>query len=155
MVVLGNHPNVAVVDDQDFATVSGKRWYLSPGGYVMRSERGRIFYLHRVVLDAPAGVQVDHINGNALDNRRCNLRLCTQSLNNANKASVSASGFRGVYRDKTHRGARVWRAMIGKGRTKKNLGSYATPEDAARAYDREARTRFGEFARLNFPGEAA
>jgi hypothetical protein len=110
--------------------------------------------MHRVIMNAPAGVQVDHANGDRLDNRRSNLRLCDQTLNNANRRAgkPSRSGFRGVYFDNNSAAhPSPWLAEIQVRRVRIRLGHHATPEIAARAYDRAARDAFGLFARLNFP----
>lgn len=106
--------------------------------------------MHREIMVAPSGQYVDHVNGNKLDNRRENLRMCSNSQNMANRRAprVNRSGFKGVHffkRDGT------WRAAITQDYKTKHIGYYATPEEAARAYDIKARELFGEFAQLNFP----
>ncbi len=111
---------------------------------------GRTIYLHRLVMAAPEGVEVDHVNGNPLDNRRANLRLATRSQNAANRPSYRGSSrFKGVCRANTQ--SPRWRAWIlfeGKSRY---LGSYHSEDEAARAYDAAAYEQWGEFAHLNFP----
>lgn len=97
----------------------------------------------------PAG-DVDHINRDKADNRWCNLRLATRSQNSANVAKAARRGesdYLGVTFDKS-RGK--WRAQIRIGGRKVNLGRYADPIEAARAYDEAACMEFGEFAELNF-----
>jgi len=91
---------------------------------------------------------IDHIDGNGLDNRRQNLRPANESTNGANRAisSNNTSGFKGVVRSRTK-----WGAVITPSGRKVWLGTFLTPEDAARAYDAAAAVYFGEFARLNFP----
>lgn len=93
---------------------------------------------------------VDHINGDGLDNRRANLRAATPAQNAANQrlSSRSTSGFKGV----TRQGSR-WRAYIAPGGRTLWLGTFDSPEAAARAYDEAAIEHFGEFARTNFPRE--
>ena len=115
----------------------------SPGG----TKRESTLSMHRFIMDAPKGMQVDHINGNGLDNRKCNLRICTKSDNAKNRRlnKNSKSGFKGVSPRKSKKSP--WVAQIS-GRL---IGYYDDPEEAAKAYDEEAKKEYGEFARLNFP----
>lgn len=105
-------------------------------------------YLHRRLLCAPAAQLVDHINGDGLDNRRLNLRFCSQSGNARNRrANANAtSRFKGIYA----RNAR-WAARIKVDSRDIHLGVFGTDLEAARAYDAAALKYFGEFACLNFP----
>jgi hypothetical protein len=91
---------------------------------------------------------VDHRNGDGLDNRRANLRPASVSENAMNRglAANNTSGFKGVSRKRNR-----WQAAIKLDGNTRYLGMFATPEEAARAYDAAAREFFGEFARLNFP----
>lgn len=152
---------VALVDDADYEWLSQWKWHVAKNKshatpYAHRAivgTHGKKLLMARAILDAPAGLCVDHINGNTLDNRRCNLRLATVSQNTANRHAVrpSSSPFTGVSWNKQRS---MWKAQIehmGKGQY---LGLFADEEDAARAYDAAARLHFGEFAKLNFPQEA-
>lgn len=144
--------SVCQVDAADVAVLSAQRWHLS------KRKDGRVYvvghvhsgykltYLHRFLLNAPAGVFVDHINGDALDNRRSNLRLCTATQNAINSRRKSPSGFRGVFK----RGA-SWTASIMVDGAARYLGCYPTAEEGARVYDGAAARLHGEFAVLNFP----
>lgn len=104
-------------------------------------------------MQAPDGMQTDHINGDRLDNRRANLRICN-GMENARNRGVSArhieipSRYKGV---SWERRAARWQAQIGCDGKKFHLGLFATEEEAARAYDAKARELHGDFARLNFP----
>lgn len=142
----------ALVDAKDFASVSGYTWF-NKSGYAVRSvrkgEKGyvgrkktRMILMHRSILRPPAGMMVDHKNGNRLDNRRSNLRAATDPQNSFNRRPLSATGYKGVYRYKRYN---KWRAEI----QKKFLGIFDSPEEAAEAYNVEAFRRFGSFAWLN------
>ncbi len=83
-----------IVDDEDFEKVSEYSWHFFGAGYIGRSkhlgyfngkQKNKMLYLHRFLTDAPDGQEVDHINGDRLDNRKSNLRFSTRSQNNANK----------------------------------------------------------------------
>jgi hypothetical protein len=148
-----------LVDFSDMEMLSGFAWRYSPRGYVMgysgggRGSRNQT-YMHRVIMLPDPEQVVDHVNGDPLDNRRANLRLCTYSINNANVGLPvsNTSGFRGVsWYMRTGR----WRAMISRENYQVGLGYYDNPLDAARAYDAAARELYGEFARLNFADEVA
>lgn len=127
--------------------VSPDKWYAR--GWV----KGREVYLHRFLSNTTGKDVVDHINGDGLDNRSENLRVCSHSQNIANRMDVqvnNSTGFSGVILSRNgkrfiaqlkHRGKRIY------------LGVFDSPEDAARARDRKAIEIWGEFAFLNFPKE--
>lgn len=134
---------VAIIDDEDAALVAGFKWSFHASGYACR-DKGRIL-LHRVIAGAPDGVEVDHVNGDGLDNRRVNLRQCVHAdRKNTKKHKDNVSGFKGV---SWHKAAGKWAAKI----RNKHLGLFTSKEEAARAYDAAAKILFGEFASLNFP----
>lgn len=138
---------VAVVDDEDYEMlVRGSRWCVSDG-YAFNAARGR---MHRVILNAPAGVMVDHINGDKLDNRKENLRLCTNSTNQANrKTRRGVSKFKGVVLERRKNGRVFWKATIVFEGKAEYLGSFATDLEAAAAYNIAAVAKFGDFADIN------
>lgn len=113
------------------------------------NQDGKTIYLYRHILKADEGIVVDHINGNPLDNRKSNLRLCSQAENcyNSAKRSGAKSKYKGVsIRDE----AKPFRARLHKDGKEYHLGSFETEIEAAIAYDVKAKEMFGEFARLNF-----
>lgn len=119
--------------------------------YVRAQINGTNTYLHRAIMSASKGQEVDHINGDGLDNSRGNLRVATRSQNCANRRSYNPkSGFRGVYPQSF---GVTWRARIMVNKKFINGGNFSTPEEAARRYDELALENFGEFAVLNFPKE--
>lgn len=140
----GKHGRTALLDDCDFDRASKMTWYLNVHGYAQEAKRGTL--LHRMVMDAPLGVQVDHINGDKLDNRRENLRLCNNAQNARNQVRriTGQSTYKGVRRN-----GKRWQAQIGALGIHKTLGTYSTEEEAALAYNAAARHHFGAFASLN------
>ena len=144
----------AIVDAADFEWLNRHRWQTTGGttGYVRSTIRGKNVFMHRLIMNPPAGMVVDHINGNRQDNRRGNLRVCTQAENLRNRRSCrGTSRFKGVHWNAK---IRKWVASICLNRKIMHLGYFDDEIEAARAYDRKARELFGPFAYLNFPGPA-
>ena len=100
----------------------------------------------------PKGMATDHINGDGLDNRKQNLRICThaENLRNRRLGKNNTSGYKGVSWHKLHK---LWYAHISHNKKLMSLGYFKDKEEAAKAYDRKAIELFGEFAKLNFPIE--
>lgn len=151
-ISLTNSDLVALVDDEDYGEVAKHRWRLD------RHTSGRTYVcttnklsLHRFLLpDAPN--HIDHINGNGLDNRRCNLREATARENAGNTGPyvTNTSGYKGVHIAKAKRHhRRPWRATIRCYKTKTHLGSFQHAYQAALAYNIRAKEVFGSFAYLN------
>lgn len=87
-IVIGkatNTGNEFIVDLEDFAKIKDLSWYESSVGYMHHKGQGKVLQLHRIITNAPEGMVVDHINHNKLDNRKSNLRICTQAENCQNR----------------------------------------------------------------------
>lgn len=147
-----NHGQAALVDDDDYEELRRYRWSALPrqsgGYYAHRSSGGRVIYMHRVLAGAHGGEIVDHINHQTLDNRRANLRRCTNAQNQANrqKGTGYTSRYKGVSWNTKQA---CWVAFIKVDRKSQCLGVFSDEESAAAAYDVAARKLFGEFACLN------
>jgi len=148
---------VALVDDDDYDLLVQWKWYAQVGkdgracAYRTSSRvdgKTKTLYMHRVVMKAPDGKVVDHRDGNALNNQKCNLRICfnTENLRNRGKSKINTSGYCGVVKNGKGFIARIM--VYNKGYC---LGTYKTAIEAAYAYDIAAEKYHGEFAKLNFP----
>jgi len=141
----------ALVDAEDYERLSKHKWHVTGGRagyYAARKVNGRTMTMHREILNVPAGMVCDHKNHNTLDNRKCNLRICTPAQNAQNKRprEGGTSRYKGV---SWHKDKSKWRAVIcHRGRTI-HIGYYDYQADAAIAYDDRAIELFGEFACLN------
>jgi len=148
---------VALVDDSDFDDLNRVKWFAVKSRntyYAMRKclfggERHNM-QMHRQITSTPCGLQTDHRNGNGLDNRRSNLRICTHSENCQNRRcdpKKFSSCFKGVH---WHKRDRKWYTKIRQNGKQVHLGSFDSEIEAAKAYDRKAIELFGGFACLNF-----
>jgi hypothetical protein len=150
----------AILDLQDYYRYGRYKWCLGGHADKFYATRGqidgpdeiKIVRLHRLIMNAPKGLLVDHRNGNSLDDRRSNLRLATVSENqcNSRKRKNATSKYRGVCFCKEKQ---KWLAQIVKAGKKRFLGYFKSEIEAAKVYDEAARKLHGEFARLNFPEE--
>lgn len=148
---------VTLVDDDVYEWASQFKWRAlkcKRGRYCAVRESPRklgrqTLYLHREIMHPPEDMQIDHINGDALDNRRENLRVCTCSQNGQGfkrKIVGVTSTFRGVSWFKRDQN---WKAQIMLNGHKRHIGYFNGEEDAARAYNKAAKELFGEFAQMN------
>jgi len=156
-----NHGKQAIVDDEDYGWLNQWKWTYDKRkltGYVYRRQAckgtgknyvGHI-YMHRFILEAPEGLEVDHINHDGLDNRRSNLRLCTHKQNCWNHRDQGAEKCVGAHPN-TQNGK--WIAAIVIDGKSHRLGSFDSQETAARAYNMAASDSRGEFASLNDVGD--
>ncbi len=159
----------AVVDDENYQWLNQYKWRIQDNHTTYYARRNiiiqnpnkqknikrkrKIIYMHRIILEKKLGRQLekseftDHINGDGLDNRECNLRLCTSQQNKMNQKKTRGSsmykGVRWVKRDKK------WRTTIQFNKKKIHLGIFQDEAEAALAYNEAALKYFGEFARLN------
>jgi hypothetical protein len=153
--ILLTQGQVAYVDDEDYEGLSRWQWYaMETNGiwYAMRTEKlpvKRTICMHTSVMKTPDGLEVDHEDGNGLNNQRYNLRVAThtQNLWNTGVRRSNTSGYKGV---SWHQHTGKWRSEIRIGGGQRlYLGVFEDITDAARAYNEAALLHHGEFARLN------
>lgn len=136
----------AIVDDEDFEFLNRWKWYFKPathgeGGYARRDkpiklikegDKGKGIWMHRVINKTPEGLFTDHINGDKLDNRKCNLRNATKISNGINrgKQANNTSGVKGVH---WNRGAQKWVAEICINQKRYYLGLFSCLKEAGKA----------------------
>lgn len=142
----------AIISENDYIEISKYKWLYNKNGYAVRNgeRRASTIYMHRQIMGLEVGnpLLVDHANGNGLDNRRDNLRICSKTQNQQNQKPrhTSVSKYKGVgyyLRDKK------WRARIVVNKTDIELGKFEIELDAAKAYDEAAIKYHGEYAWLN------
>jgi hypothetical protein len=151
----------ATVDDEDydrlmdFAENVGVPWVVTKSSTNKVTVQANWNSMCRIVLKAKKGIVVTHINGDGLDNRKQNLRLCSMSQAKSmqkGKMSNNRSGYRGVS-DSGPAYKKKWRAELNYNGKRYRLGNFYDKEEAARAYDKKAYELMGEAAYLNFPNE--
>lgn len=146
------------VDDSDFAWLNKNKWFANGkypfvDFYAMRAglfsdgeRKNKKILMSREIMQCPKGFVVDHINGDTLDNRRSNLRICTFGQNVVNnKTRNNQVGYKGVYVG--YKGK--FRAMICSKGKRIWLGEHPTAKCAARVYNEAAKKYHGEYANLN------
>lgn len=148
----------ALVDDADYVFLNQYRWHASKERHRYYAVRGmprsnpkrRVIRMHRVILGVPKDVEVDHINGNGLDNRRENLRSCTSGQNSMHQRIHfdNTIGFKGVHLMGRHR-RKPYRVRIQANRRRVHIGCYETAREVAYAYDLAAIKYHREFALTN------
>jgi len=138
----------AIVDAEDYDHLMQFKWFYTCYGYAARNARDKTLLMHRVILSADKGFNIDHINGDALDNRKSNLRFCSQAENSRNRKlrKGGTSKFKGVG---WHKATGKWVAYIKVNYKHKHLGLFVDEKEAAMAYDAAALLYFGEFAATN------
>ena len=143
----------ARVDPEDYAELARHKWCAAKQGnsfYAVRSEAGRQLRMHRVIMNAPTGLVVDHIDHDGLSNVKRNLRCCTRQQNARNQRPQKgrSSRYIGVCWCKRER---KWYARIHYRRQRRSLGLFSNERDAARARDAAAIALHGQYAHLNLP----
>lgn len=150
---------VAIVDDEDYEKLAGHKWYAQMGNneknknkriyYAARCAKRKTILMHREIMSCPEGMEVDHINGDTLYNRKSNLRICTHADNTYNKKpKIATSSYKGV---SVHNSTKKWYSQISYKHKKHYIGLFKHEVRAAKAYDNRALELFGEYARCNFP----
>lgn len=143
----------AIVDDADYDYLSQFRWYAlkkkeTRTVYAVADIESKRISMHRLILAPPSCLEIDHINGDGLDNQRKNLRPATRQQNSCNLQRAprnNKSGYKGVFQVENGK----WRAVVKAHGKNHYLGRYATAQQAAEAYNEAAKLYHGEFASLN------
>lgn len=141
------------LDPEDEYLLAKYSWSIQSKGYaqtiVCHDKKPTAILMHRVIMNAPKSMWVDHINGDTLDNRRSNLRLCTSSQNHQNcgKQINNKTGYKGVCGRLPAN--KKFLASIQSNYKLYHLGLYETPRQAAIAYNNAAILLHGKFAHLN------
>ena len=149
-IQLTNSDSAAMVDDDCYPFLQEYKWRLCGGGYVSTKfylTGDRIGFLHRIIMDAPSDMVVDHIDGNPLNNQRSNLRICTRQQNQWNKKGLSknnTSGYTGVY---LNRRTGKWYTQLAFNQKNKTLKSgFSSAEEASAFRKEQAFLHRGEYA---------
>lgn len=146
----------ALVDDSDYEAISKYKWHIKKHGrtfYAKHStkkgdnRKQKTVYMHSLLLATPRGMEVDHIDGDGLNNRRDNIRVCVHAENtrNARTRLDNKSGFRGVH---FHSRDMVWSASIGFKNKRVHLGYFSSKLLAREAYRDASIKYYGNFARV-------
>ena len=140
----GNEKCRAIIDLDDIEKIKNYKWSLKGNGYIATGHNGLL--LHKLITNTNKDEIVDHINRNKLDNRKCNLRICTYSQNQMNKCvqSNNKSGYTGVRWDKR---AKKWKVQITVNKKQLHLGYYNDIEEAIKVRKKAEIEYFGEYRR--------
>ena len=138
----------AIIDNEDFKKIMKYKWYMHKdvhNYYACAIIKRKTTQMHRLIMDCPDNMQIDHINHNGLDNRKCNLRICTHSQNHMNQKTRrdSKTGIKGVYEQKY---GYVSKIVVNGKRLNK---FFVDIKEAAKWYNKMAKKYYGEYAYLN------
>ncbi len=143
------------VDAEDFEALSQFNWYITSRGYAARKALNDIgkwsmVFMHRLIMNCPSDLYIDHINHDQLDNRKVNLRICKQweNMQNRRTKTSSKSGYRGVY---VYPASKInpWAVVVSIQGKQKTLGYFDCPKKAALFYNQEIPKYNPDFYRLN------
>lgn len=150
-----------LVDDEDYNDLIKHKWRsekhkdlcYAVRQYTSKKEGAKKSYriwvgMHRFIMNCPKGLEVDHRDGNGLNNQKSNLRICTRHQNSMNRRRRKGSGYKGVY---PYDDGSKWTASVFISGNIIRLGIFTCEKTAAKCYDKVAKLAFGEFACLNFP----
>lgn len=156
--ILLSQGKIALIDDEDFEIVNRYKWYANKHRSTFYARTNvRVGYkkrinikMHRLILNlTDQNIIIDHVDGNGCNNQKDNLRICTNSQNQANrpKRKYSIALYKGISQSNSKKGG--WRAQIKINGRVKSLGYFNTQEQAALAYNEAAKIIHGEFANIN------
>lgn len=147
-----------LIDDEDYDKIKNYTWHISKGilnyNFYIRHDirkNGKLksIIMHRLIMNCPDGMVIDHINGNTLDNRKCNLRICYQKDNTKNRIkrnTKTSSKYKGV---SFRSDIKKYRVRIQLNKKLLTIGYFESEVEAAKKYNEYAKIHYGEFARLN------
>jgi hypothetical protein len=153
-IIISNGRGVAQVDNDDYERINIYKWYFDRLGYAIRTGpmvngiHGATILMHREIILPPENMDIDHIDGNPINNCKANLRIATasQNMGNRRKAENCSSRYKGVY---WNRQQNKWATSIQVELNKLFLGYFVSENAAAATYNAAAIEHFGVFARLN------
>lgn len=149
-IAVGN--TSAIVDAAFFPFLSRFNWYMHSSGYACGTVCGTMVLMHRLIMNARSRYEVDHVNGNRLDNRQENLRVCLHLHNSRNVSKRKDRKYKGISFDSRDQ---LWHARITVDGRHYSFCYSRDPEVCAKAWDSAARFHYGAFAKTNFPGSDA
>ena len=149
-IYLSNNNGIALVDDEDYEMLIQYKWHNANGRaqtHIYINNKRTTKKIHNLLLKSPKGFEIDHIDGNPLNNQKNNLRIVTHQQNMMNrKIQNSSSKFKGVSWEKD---SKKWRAYIRCENKQYYIGLFKTELDAAMAYNKRAIKLHNKYARLN------